>query len=109
MRARKQIKHGPLTLSSQEDKRMRWCGGCRLTPLASRDPVVAKGGVSWATGDELAFLSQLGSWATTEKHYIARRSLLLRYLAAMPLRMRWGAIDAVTVRAAVEYMLRVEA
>jgi hypothetical protein len=57
----------------------------------------ANGG--WTTVDELKFVRDLGTFAST--HGLTRAQLLSRYEAALRLREHWGSIDAIKVRVAV--------
>ena len=59
----------------------------------------------WTTGDEIAFLAGLGTGCWREGHHAARTALLDQYLDAMHLRIDWGTVESLRVRAACLDML----
>lgn len=72
---------------------------------------LTRGGATWATSDEIQFLRLLGTgWLNaprSQRHAVLadRPTLLRRYLAAMPLRANWGAMDLGRIRREARAML----
>lgn len=72
-------------------------------PIGKGDPESHwnKGGYAyrWSTTDEIKFVEGLGSWAPKNKVTLVSEkiALLKSYLAAMPLRAKWGEINPVLV------------